>query len=74
MKQIFSVTKEDIERRRAKLLEEHPEERKLLKPKKANGSARGAPSWFDGEREFRQPFLIVAPLSSIAAFIPFRVS
>lgn len=29
---------------------------------------------FDGERESRQPFLIVAPLSSIAAFIPFRVS
>jgi hypothetical protein len=36
--------------------------------------AGGPPSWFDGEREFRQPFLIVAPLSSIAAFIPFRVS
>jgi hypothetical protein len=31
-------------------------------------------SWFDGEGEFRQPFLIVAPFSSIAAFIPFRVS
>ena len=42
MKQIFGVTKEDIERRRAKLLEEHPEKRKLLKPKKANGSARNA--------------------------------
>jgi len=27
----------------------------------------------DGEREFRQPFLIVAPLSSITVFIPFRV-
>ncbi len=42
MKLRFSMTKEDIERNRAKLLEENPELAKRLKPKRVTGNARNA--------------------------------
>jgi len=42
MKQIFSVTKEDIERSRVKLLEERLKLAKKPKPKKITGNTRDA--------------------------------
>jgi hypothetical protein len=42
MKQIFSVTKEEIERSRAKLLEDRLELAKTFKPKKTTGNTRDA--------------------------------
>jgi hypothetical protein len=42
MKLRFTMTKEDIERSRDKLLEERPELAKLLKPKRITGSTRNA--------------------------------
>ncbi len=42
MKQIFSLTKENIERSRVKLLEERPKLAKKPKPKKITGNKRDA--------------------------------
>jgi hypothetical protein len=42
MKLRFTMTKEDIKRNRAKLLEGKPQLRKLFKPKKITGNTRNA--------------------------------